>query len=185
VGANHNRERWWLLAHSNSGGGQQGAYAPDNTETVIGRPNDLSVRPSENPGIVADPNSRSGDTGAHCAGREEGSNANRRGERANVANSDSKRELQSQGVEQKQWRRIGDSSAEKMAHTSSERHGGPDYQIPAGRDSAFNASWWAIEPDVGRVAYGVPHRVDRIRGLGNAVVPAQARAAFRHLLTGD
>ena len=31
--------------------------------------------------------------------------------------------------------------------------------------------WWATEPDVGRVAHGVPARVDRLRCLGNAVVP--------------
>jgi len=30
---------------------------------------------------------------------------------------------------------------------------------------------WATEPNVGRVANGVPSRVDRLRGLGNAVVP--------------
>lgn len=30
---------------------------------------------------------------------------------------------------------------------------------------------WSIEPDVGRVANGIPNRVDRLRGLGNAVVP--------------
>ena len=30
---------------------------------------------------------------------------------------------------------------------------------------------WAVEPNVGRVAHGVPRRVDRLRGLGNAVVP--------------
>lgn len=30
---------------------------------------------------------------------------------------------------------------------------------------------WGAEPDVGRVAYGVPARVDRLGGLGNAVVP--------------
>ena len=32
---------------------------------------------------------------------------------------------------------------------------------------------WIPEPDVGRVAYGVPNRVDRIKCLGNAVVPQQ------------
>ncbi len=32
-------------------------------------------------------------------------------------------------------------------------------------------SIWATEPAVGRVAYGVPNRVDRLSGLGNAVVP--------------
>jgi DNA (cytosine-5)-methyltransferase 1 len=31
--------------------------------------------------------------------------------------------------------------------------------------------WWSVEPDVGRVAHGVPARVDRLRCLGNAVVP--------------
>jgi hypothetical protein len=36
--------------------------------------------------------------------------------------------------------------------------------------SEFGAPWWA-EPDVGRVAYGVPDGMDRIEGLGNAVVP--------------
>jgi len=30
---------------------------------------------------------------------------------------------------------------------------------------------WCPEPNVGRVAYGVPARVDRLKGLGNAVVP--------------
>jgi len=32
---------------------------------------------------------------------------------------------------------------------------------------------WATEPDVGRVAHGIPNRVDRLRALGNAVVPQQ------------
>ena len=31
--------------------------------------------------------------------------------------------------------------------------------------------YWLTEPNVGRVADGVPHRVDRLRGLGNAIVP--------------
>ena len=30
---------------------------------------------------------------------------------------------------------------------------------------------WATEPDVGRVAHGVPNRTHRIKALGNAVVP--------------
>jgi DNA (cytosine-5)-methyltransferase 1 len=31
--------------------------------------------------------------------------------------------------------------------------------------------YWAAEPTVGRVANGVPHRVDRLAALGNALVP--------------
>jgi len=32
-------------------------------------------------------------------------------------------------------------------------------------------SIWSVEPDVGRVAHGIPRRVDRLKGLGNAIVP--------------
>ena len=35
---------------------------------------------------------------------------------------------------------------------------------------------WAVEPDVGRVVDGIPSRVDRIKCLGNAVVPQVAEA---------
>ena len=35
----------------------------------------------------------------------------------------------------------------------------------------WRTSWWPVEPGVGRVANGIPRRVDRLRGLGNAVVP--------------
>ena len=34
---------------------------------------------------------------------------------------------------------------------------------------------WAAEPSVGRVAHGIPRRVDRIKGLGNAIVPQIAQ----------
>jgi DNA (cytosine-5)-methyltransferase 1 len=32
-------------------------------------------------------------------------------------------------------------------------------------------NFWAVEPRVGRVANGIPFRVDRLKGLGNSVVP--------------
>lgn len=38
---------------------------------------------------------------------------------------------------------------------------------------------WAVEPNVGRVANGVPARVDRLKCLGNAVVPQQFYPIFR------
>ena len=43
-------------------------------------------------------------------------------------------------------------------------------------------SFWAVEPNVGRVAHGVPRRVDRLRCLGNAVVPQCAEWIGRQLL---
>jgi DNA (cytosine-5)-methyltransferase 1 len=58
-----------------------------------------------------------------------------------VGDSDSKGRLQPSGLEFEEWRRPSD------------------------------ASWWSAEPDVGRVAHGIPRRVDRLRCLGNAVVP--------------
>lgn len=49
---------------------------------------------------------------------------------------------------------------------------------PTRSNNSIRESWWQTEPDVGRVANGVPARVDRLRGLGNAVVPAQAYPIF-------
>lgn len=68
-----------------------------------------------------------------------------------VGSTDSVRQLQPQGVESDERRWTGDPS------------------------------WWATEPNVGRVAHGVPSRVERLRGLGNAQVPACAAQAFRTL----
>jgi DNA (cytosine-5)-methyltransferase 1 len=52
------------------------------------------------------------------------------------------------------------------------------------REGLFGLSseTWTTEPDVGRVAHGVLARVDRLRALGNAVVPLQAREAFERLM---
>jgi DNA (cytosine-5)-methyltransferase 1 len=63
------------------------------------------------------------------------------GEEGIVADANARWELQSQGCIGNEWRRTS------------------------------NSSWWSTEPNVGRVAHGVPARVDRLRSLGNAVVP--------------
>jgi len=44
---------------------------------------------------------------------------------------------------------------------------------------------WESEPDVGRVAHGVPKRVDRLKCLGNAVVPQVAEFIGRMIVTAD
>jgi DNA (cytosine-5)-methyltransferase 1 len=41
--------------------------------------------------------------------------------------------------------------------------------------------WWATEPDLGRVAHGIPARVDRLKAIGNAQVPLCAATAWRVL----
>lgn len=46
------------------------------------------------------------------------------------------------------------------------------------RSGAKDVQWWPVEPSVGRVAYGIPNRVDRLKGLGNAIVPQVALKIF-------
>jgi DNA (cytosine-5)-methyltransferase 1 len=46
----------------------------------------------------------------------------------------------------------------------------------------YRTNQWKVEPAVGRVADGVPARVDRLRGLGNAVVPQVAEFIGRMIV---
>lgn len=75
----------------------------------------------------------------------------------------------------------GSSSTKHVAYTNSKRGCLWDTQ---GQDAATigqssRHTWdntrrvgtWLPEPSVGRVANGIPRRVDRLRGLGNAIVP--------------
>ena len=43
------------------------------------------------------------------------------------------------------------------------------------------ARYWNAEPDVGRVANGIPDRVDRLTGLGNAIVPQVAHEIMKRI----
>jgi hypothetical protein len=47
------------------------------------------------------------------------------------------------------------------------------------------AARWEAEPSVGRVADGIPCRVDRLRGLGNAIVPQVAAEILRCMMHVD
>jgi DNA (cytosine-5)-methyltransferase 1 len=55
-------------------------------------------------------------------------------------------------------------------------------QRPSDEEQTCGLRWWRVEPDVGRVVNGLPGRVDRIKSLGNAVVPAQVCEAFERLV---
>ena len=80
-------------------------------------------------------------------------------------------------------KRISDTSSDIMGMYGSEQQA----QEVAGRRNnngaraERNASGelWKAEPDVVRVADGIPARVDRLRCLGNAVVPQQAYPIFK------
>lgn len=51
----------------------------------------------------------------------------------------------------------------------------------AGLHQPLPASYWSTEPQLGRVADGVAHRVDKLKALGNGQVPLQAAVAFKML----
>ncbi len=54
--------------------------------------------------------------------------------------------------------------------------------LPEKKPMLEGKSWWAVEPDVCRVVNGLPNRVDRLKALGNSVVPVQVKVAFEQLL---
>jgi len=47
------------------------------------------------------------------------------------------------------------------------------------------STWWHVEPDVGRVAHGVPGRVYRLKGLGNSIVPKIAEEIGRAIIKAE
>ena len=87
---------------------------------------------------------------------------------------------------ERQASEFGKRSGEKsLADTNSERGRGGDAQRQnaedarqssrSARDNTRGMEDWLPEPAVGRVANGIPKRVDRLKGLGNAIVPQIAQ----------
>lgn len=129
IGANHQRERVWIIAHSNVENTRQhgGRIKPTwNTESIGPRTSE-ETQWSTNTDKINGSSERATSMGES-------------------SDTDSQR-LQGLGSEQ-QLRKD-----ETERPTSWER-------------------WWEFEPNVGRVANGVPQRVDRLKGLGNSLVPA-------------
>ena len=50
---------------------------------------------------------------------------------------------------------------------------------PTSERPCVNWATWLPEPNVGRVAHGIPNRVAKLRGLGNAIVPQVAAEIIR------
>ena len=168
VGAPHRRERIWIVA-----------YAEHN-----GRHRSENIRKDSR--IQSE-----GEAGSKLFGNEFAGTGCLRSEESGRDSSVSAiphPSLQlSHGVgEARRRRREFTDSGDEFSDAESEQAGGIFKQwIPA--DFSANSDWrgqaptWATEPDVGRLAHGVPHRVDRLRGLGNAIVPQIAELLFRRI----
>ncbi len=142
VGAPHRRDRVWIIAHPGSEQ-HEGGRPPFSGEIA----QELSQAAMANaPRFMFD---GSGDAG------QEGwlEPANSGGEVADTY-GDGQPRSQERDIGPEAW--IEASCQDDLVRRGSRR---------------ASENWWATEPDVGRVAHGVPARVDRLRGLGNAVVP--------------
>lgn len=81
--------------------------------------------------------------------------------------------------------RESQDSGEKIADTVLNRLESIEQTGTKARPIDRDAGRWAVEPDVGRVANGVPARVDRLRVLGNAIVPQCAEYVGRCILEAE
>ncbi len=73
-----------------------------------------------------------------------------------------------------------------VAHPVGQRELQPEGCLgPLWRRTFDGGRAWPPEPNVGRVAHGVPSRVDRLRCLGNAVVPQVAEVVGRLIFAHD
>lgn len=119
-----------------------------------------------------------------------------------LAHSESKRERGNQTATIKGGRPIkGDTESvhalEEVLADASERQSrqGPSWNAisaTTGRDwkatvfgDGGERSEWCAEPNVGRVANGIPDRLDRLHGLGNAIVPQVAAEILRCMMAVD
>lgn len=113
-----------------------------------------------------------------------GENAESRGTCGNFSDDNRMRELQSERSIENIGHRVSD-----LCKNVPDTHGDATRGLPCGAKTTqpvfgigrgyAGTEWWQVEPDVGRVVDELPHRVDRLRCLGNAVVPAQAYPIFK------
>jgi len=186
VGAPHLRYRIWILASprwaeygrplADPGGGD--AHAPD--DVCAGR--DAAVAGDA---TLADAQGEPERAGLR-AGRSDRLGGRRSGDGGGaLADPDGSRpQGRSLHPERPDQRATGASGLDD-SDRSPELRGRGWGAAPSTGHAPAGADWWSVEPDVGRVADGVPSRVDRLRALGNAVVPQVARAIGERIMRGE
>jgi DNA (cytosine-5)-methyltransferase 1 len=186
VGAPHRRDRLWIVAHAKSQGKQR--KAGDVSETN-GRPQREMSRQPDGAGYVANPQGACGiepasETDTSATGGQSGDGFVSRSK----AVADASR-LQPRRQKQRAERQRTGSRRQSVDASS----GVSDSTGCAQQRRGFSAfpeflapqcsGWWESEPDVGRVAHGISHRVDRLRALGNAIVPQIAAIIGQAIMT--
>jgi len=142
VGAQHRRNRIWIIANTNT---ERQSQQERSKQEQRGRIINSCQETIADPVSVNDDNRR---YGASPVRMERSETSGLQKCKSNVADTQGRR-LQ-KPLHQREKR--------------SEKNG-----IKEGPRSP--SSYWELEPSVGRVAHGIPRRVDRLKGLGNAVVP--------------
>lgn len=160
VGAPHHRDRWWLLAYTNS-----------NERSASGLGQDSGA-------------DRRNDAGGIC---EVLADTRLQGicERRKFTNAGEGLQFGT-GVSCNGISRVYQQEDEVLADSDSTQREGNECAERSEQERADTgfASWWEVESDVGRVANGVPNRIHRLKGLGNAQCPIQAAVAWK-LLGGE
>ena len=178
VGANHQRDRIWIVAHSNSNGWttrkKSRSLGTTVSEQQEGQDNSLNLE-----GTSSLPATETNVSYSKCLGWEKGSNeCGIDGEKdtssifGECSSSNGKGEVPDSMLNRLQGSRT-DGTIERQIGLRC-REGRNEEQNIYGADS----SWWAIEPDLGRVAHGVDARVDRLKAIGNGQVPLCAATAW-------
>jgi DNA (cytosine-5)-methyltransferase 1 len=182
VGAPHIRERIWIVANTNS------HQCASRAEQQSGRDQQRQTFVADGGNDVADSSSIRSECRRESARREAWRKADGYCEAPrSMANADIKHDDnvrhgagEISQLEAADISRCENSLCDTNSQRLSQRKGEPgNYGTKFA--AIERADWWAVEPDVGRVAHGVAHRVDRLRAIGNGQVPLCAATAWRML----
>ena len=106
------------------------------------------------------------------------------GQSLHNGNRNGKTKEQSRGKQQRRTGEPGSIFPNTESKLSNERENGNDTE-QRGKTSEFGntyseqyRNYWEVEPELGRVVDGLSGRVDRLKGLGNAIVPQIAYEIF-------
>ncbi len=175
IGANHQRERVWIVANSGRSRGPWSELREENeNETRKENANQFERSSSTSKSNVADANESDSREGQNTTDtNNQGWTTSETG-RESIQSKD--RETLSSNTGQSGSDVANTSGSRSEIRISEERYREEGNTKKFNNDSDRYRGWqrennWAVEPDVGRVAYGVPKRVDRLKCLGNSLVP--------------